>query len=125
MSTLSVSNITDGVDTVETGYVVNGSAKAWVNFNGIGTIAARDSFNTSSLTDNGTGHYTANFTNAMGSGNYATTFAGGQKASNWGLYLGDTTYGSTTTRHTFYTTAPNDVAGDTSYVSLIFVGDLA
>jgi hypothetical protein len=125
MSTIIASNISDGTTSVPSTYVVNGSAKAWVNFNGTGTIAARDSFNTSSLTDNGTGHYTANFTNAMGSENYATTFAGGQKASTWGLYLGDTTYGSTTTGHTFYTVAPNDVAYDTSYVSLIFVGDLA
>jgi len=42
MSTLNVSNITDGTDTVGTSYVVNGSAKAWVNFNGTGTIAARE-----------------------------------------------------------------------------------
>ena len=38
MSTLSVSNITDGTDTVETGYVVNGSAKAWVNLMEAGTM---------------------------------------------------------------------------------------
>jgi len=41
MSTLNVSNITDGTTTVGTNYVVNGSAKAWVNFNGTGTMAAR------------------------------------------------------------------------------------
>ena len=65
MSTLSVSNITDGTDTVGTSYVVNGSAKAWVNFNGSGTIATRDSFNVSTLTDEGTGDYTNSFTSAM------------------------------------------------------------
>jgi hypothetical protein len=69
MSTLSVSNITDGVDTVETGYVVNGSAKAWVNFNG-SSMANRDSFNVASLTDNGTGDYTINYSTAMGNVNY-------------------------------------------------------
>ena len=37
MSTLNVSNISDGTDTVETGYVVNGSAKAWVNTNSGGS----------------------------------------------------------------------------------------
>ena len=52
MSTLNVSNITDGTDTVGTSYVVNGSAKAWVNFNGSGTIAVRNSLNVASLTDN-------------------------------------------------------------------------
>ena len=38
MSTLNVSNITDGTDTVGTSYVVNGSAKAWAAYNGQGTV---------------------------------------------------------------------------------------
>jgi len=71
MSILSVSNITDGTDTVETGYVVNGSAKAWVNFNGTGTIAIRDSFNVASLTDNSTGNYNVNFSNSMANTGYS------------------------------------------------------
>ena len=78
MSTLNVSNITDGTDTVETGYVVNGSAKAWVNFNGTGTVAMRDSLNISSLTDNGTGSYTINFSTNMNNANYSTTSATSQ-----------------------------------------------
>ena len=65
MSTLNVSNITDGTTTVGTEYVVNGSAKAWVNFNGTGTAAIRDSLNMSSLTDNGTGSYTLTYTNNL------------------------------------------------------------
>lgn len=77
MSTLNVANITDGSTTVATEYVVNGSAKAWVNFNGSGTVAIRDSLNLSSLTDNGTGNYTVNFTNTMGNGNYCLTGATG------------------------------------------------
>jgi len=44
--------------------------KAWVNFNGTGTVAIRDSFNVSSITDNGTGDYTVNFENAMNDVNY-------------------------------------------------------
>ena len=71
MSNLVVSNISDGTTSVGTGYVVNGSAKAWVNFNGTGTIAARDSLNLSSLTDNGNGDYTVNINNNMGNANYA------------------------------------------------------
>lgn len=63
MSTLEVSNITDGTDTVETGYVVNGSAKAWVNTNSGG--AAISSLNVASITDNSTGDYTVNFTNSF------------------------------------------------------------
>jgi hypothetical protein len=45
--------------------------KAWVNFNGIGTVAIRASFNVSSITDNGTGDYTMNFTNALADANYS------------------------------------------------------
>lgn len=76
MSTLNVANVTDGTTTVSTNYVVNGSAKAWVNFNGTGTIAARDSLNLSSLTDNGTGDYTVNLSNNMSNGNYNYAFSG-------------------------------------------------
>lgn len=47
------------------------AARAWVNFNGSGTIAIRASYNVSSLTDNGVGNYTINFTNALADVNYA------------------------------------------------------
>ena len=45
-------------------------AKAWVNFNGTGTVAIRDSFNVSSITDVGTGQYGVNLQNAMANANY-------------------------------------------------------
>jgi hypothetical protein len=47
--------------------------RAWVNFNGTGTVAIRASFNVTSITDNGTGDYTVNFTNAMPDANYSIT----------------------------------------------------
>ena len=50
--------------------------KAWVNFNGTGTVAIRDSFNVGSITDNGTGDYTLNFTNNMSSANYVLCMSG-------------------------------------------------
>ena len=46
------------------------AARAWVNFNGTGTVAIRGSGNVSSITDNGTGDYTINFTNALPDANY-------------------------------------------------------
>jgi hypothetical protein len=49
-------------------------AKAWVNFNGTGAVAIRASYNVSSITDNGTGDYTVNFTTAMVDADYAATF---------------------------------------------------
>lgn len=72
MSTLKVDTISNaaGTSTVPTATVVSGSAKAWVNFNGTGTVAIRASFNVSSITDNGTGDYTINFTTAISDANY-------------------------------------------------------
>ena len=47
------------------------TCRAWVNFNGQGTVAIRASGNVSSITDNGTGNYTVNFTEAMPDADYA------------------------------------------------------
>lgn len=52
------------------------AARAWVNFNGTGTVAIRASGNVSSITDNGTGDYTVNFTTAMPDANYAVSVGG-------------------------------------------------
>ena len=72
--------------------------RAWVNFNGTGTVAIRASFNVSSITDNGTGDYTINFTNAMPDANYAPVFgpspAVAVSASAGAWYLGVKTDGS-------------------------------
>ena len=74
MSTLNVSNITDGTDTVGTSYVVNGSAKAWCNIDAaIGTPSFADSMNFSSVTDVGTGNFDPDFTTAMASSNFAVS----------------------------------------------------
>jgi hypothetical protein len=60
--------------------------RAWVNFNGTGTIAIRASGNVSSLTDNGTGDYTINFTTALADANYAVNLMGNVDAvSNYGF----------------------------------------
>jgi hypothetical protein len=49
------------------------NVKAWVNFNGTGTVAIRASMNVSSITDNGTGDYIVNFSTALTDANYALT----------------------------------------------------
>lgn len=70
--------ITDGSGNLSfDGY----TAKAWVNFNGTGTVAIRGSQNVSSITDNGTGDYTVNFTNNMPDANYSVSLASGKGAS--------------------------------------------
>lgn len=63
-----------GYGSVATAY----GCRAWVNFNGTSTVAIRASGNVSSITDNGTGEYTINFTTAMPDANYATVLGG-----NW------------------------------------------
>jgi hypothetical protein len=70
--TLSTQTITNGTVSTSSANVIQGSAKAWVNFNGQGTVAIRDSYNVSSITDNGIGDYTVNFTTAMANANYAS-----------------------------------------------------
>jgi hypothetical protein len=72
MSTIKADTLSNlaGTQTVPVSTVAQGSAKAWVNFDGTGTVAIRAAFNVSSITDNGTGDYTVNFTNAMVDANY-------------------------------------------------------
>jgi len=62
--------------SIATNYVVEGSAKAWANIDGSGTVAIRDSLNTSGLTDNGSGDYTTAFSTSFGNENYSFTYCG-------------------------------------------------
>jgi len=64
----NITNVTGGIPTVKSQQLI---PTAWVNFNGTGTVAIRDSENVSSITDNGTGQYTVNFSNNMANANYA------------------------------------------------------
>lgn len=57
----------------EANNVAKRTAKAWVNFNGTGTVAIRSSFNVSSITDHGVGDYSVNFSTAFADSNYAAT----------------------------------------------------
>lgn len=78
MSTLKVNTLTDTAATksVPIEDVVNGTARAWVNFNGTGTVAIRAQYNVSSIIDNGTADYTVNFTTAMPDANYSVAGSG-------------------------------------------------
>jgi len=132
MSTLNVSNITDGTTTVGTSYVVNGSAKAWVNFNGQGTIAARDSLNLSSLTDSGTGTFQINFTNGFSDTNYLFTSATSTSSGGEGdINVRNESVTATTGMWPIRTGVPG-TAGSTTltnrdklYIFCSFHGDLA
>lgn len=95
MSTLRVTTLANqaGVEVY--------TAKAWVNFNGTGTVAIRASGNVSSITDNGTGDYTVNFTNAMADANYA-----------WGYSMQYTR--STVNTETIYVVTKNGAASQST-----------
>jgi hypothetical protein len=72
---------TGGTNTTQiatTAFVrADNNVKAWVNFNGTGTVAIRASYNVSSITDNGVGDYTVNFATALADANYSSaSFAG-------------------------------------------------
>lgn len=69
------------------------ACKAWVNFNGTGTVAIRAAFNVTSITDLGAGIYTVNFTTGMVDANYAVTTSGeGYTLGAVGALQGPSTY---------------------------------
>ena len=94
-----------GYGSVATAY----GCRAWVNFNGTGTVSIRGSGNVSSITDNGTGNYTVNFTTAMSDANYCANIT---YASNTGsnLQLRSITRG-TTSGQRFFVTADASATG--------------
>jgi hypothetical protein len=80
-----------------TGSAPKYACRAWVNFNGTGTVAIRESGNVSSITDNGTGDYTVNFTTAMPDANYIMVGSGQFNATDSNIQvnpLGDAATGS-------------------------------
>jgi hypothetical protein len=97
------------------------TAKAWVNFNGTGTVAIRASGNVSSITDNGTGDYTVNFTVAMSDANYAVS---GAAADNNGgttptvVWLRNQTTAPTTSAVRIGTRLTNNTDGDSAFVNV-------
>jgi hypothetical protein len=102
--------------------VINGSAKAWVNFNGTGTVAIRASFNVSSITDNGTGNYSANFTNALPNANYAAVASIGADSGSTGngLYAARQSDNSSTSLVQFLFGRPdNGALADGSIVNIV------
>jgi len=110
MSTLRLSTIQNlaGVEVY--------TAKAWVNFNGTSTVAIRASGNVSSITDNGTGDYTVNFTTAMPDANYGfSTCAGNGDGVNY-VALGPTAAPTTTAFR--FETGTTGASTDLTYIAV-------
>jgi hypothetical protein len=91
--------------------------RAWVNFNGVTTATIRASFNVSSVTRNGTGDYTVNFTNAMSDANYATNLYAYSTGAN-NLLMARTGYAPSTAsiRLGVYNTTPS--LSDVEYINV-------
>ena len=126
-------------DTLETGagadiatsYVVNGSAKAWINFNGKATGAvstyARDSLNLSVTIDHGTGDYTLGFTSSMGNATYSHAGSSGGQSSttNGAVYPYDQTTARTSAVFRIITFNTGGTLVDGPNVDIHVMGDLA
>lgn len=74
-----MASVIRGSDNFDSEGIVTGTAKAWVNFNGTGTVAIRDSYNVSSITDGGTGRYIANYINSLPNSNYSAVSTNANK----------------------------------------------
>ena len=102
-----------------------GLAKAWVNFNGTGTLAIGDSLNISSVTDAGTGDYDINISNAFASANYSATVSAYPDASwNQFIHLQDPANNSGNV-YSVYSVSDSGIYNDTRLVNSSVHGDLA
>jgi hypothetical protein len=90
--------------------------RAWVNFDGTGTVAIRASGNVTSITDNSTGNYTVNFTTALVDANYGVGL-GIQKQTS-GVAGLSRNISSTTSAYRFFTTDGSGTALDVEYLNV-------
>jgi hypothetical protein len=82
--TLTTPNINSAQFATVSGTAPIYPCRAWVNFNGTGTVAIRASGNVTSITDNGAGDYTVNFTTAMPDANYSVSVTGSGNSTGAG-----------------------------------------
>ena len=112
--------------SINAGYGSNAAAygcRAWVNLDGSGTVAIRESGNVSSITDNGTGDYTVNFTTAMPDANYSVANSIGSGAVVTGSPATARQAISATASYRYtsvFASSSNNAAFDYSYQMLSF-----
>ena len=101
-----------------------GLLKAWINLNGTGTIATRDSFNSASITDNGTGEYIDTFTNPMVNTTYSVSGESGTLgANNENMFVCN--FGRSTTGSRGSNMSDGGAAADRDLYCIMVAGDLA
>ena len=121
MSTLTVTNIKATGETASR--AVSGVAAAWINFNGTGTVAIRDSQNVSSLTDGGTGIYSYTVSNSFANTNFSCQGTSHAVGAAW--MLSPQTFADSTSTARFYVVTSSGGAGDASQCDGTIHGDLA
>ena len=107
-------------------YFGENAVHMWVNMNGTGTPAARDSYNLSSISDNGTGDYTLNFTNAAPNDDYCVLGSNiGATASYYSMPFAFGTYGIGTANVRIKTPAMSDLTSmqDVDVVQVMVITD--
>ena len=87
MSEIRVTTISDTAGTGPVALTKQHAAKVWCNWDGTGTPSIRDSFNSASLTDEGTGVYSVNFSNNMSNDDYSAVSTGRYTGTGTGLSL--------------------------------------
>ena len=124
--TLQTSGQIDGTArSIDTDYLLNGSGKTWVNYNSSTTI--RDSFNISTLDDDGTGDYTAHITNSFANDDFSVTTGGSNGTASATAYCLSTFSYSTSSveMETFSVSASSVAKADRSMNNLTIHGELA
>jgi uncharacterized phosphosugar-binding protein len=131
VTTVNASTSSGLVNTADTSGIIklqsNGvttNALAWCNFNGIVTTSIRASYNISSVTRNGTGDYTFNFTNALTDANYAIVGSAQLALANYGLiFCPNYTTASTTSAFRAATVNVGSSFFDCGYVQVAVFGN--
>lgn len=110
-------------DTVGTEYIINGSAKCWVHWDGTGTASINDSLNTASITDNGTGNYTFAYSTNQSDSTYCSVVSTSRPTNNQASITGSTAFNT----GNINSDTINDGGGDEDVKNgcLIVMGDLA
>lgn len=104
----------------------DGAAKVWVNFNGNGTIAIRDSHNVTSLADNGSGDYSVTFVNSMSNDDFAVSGVVGRDNYNCNFLLHEDDLSHNTNYVILFSaTTSNQTGVDSGHVNAVVHGDLA
>ena len=128
MSTLKVNTIqnTSAAHSSTPEEIAQGRAKVWINFQGSGTVAIRDSYNISSLTDNGTGDYSLAYSDNFSNDDYCLAGTAGYNSEYIANHLNgsgqSTTYSTSSCRFSVRHVYNNNLS-DANHVEVMIMGD--